>query len=334
MTERRTALIALVVTVLFWGLSFISTKVVLPVLPPMSLGAVRFALAILFLAIVKRRTAPEEKLALRDLPYLMGAGMVGVTAYFYFENTGILYVSASEASIIIAAIPVLTMITERIVGRIAARRHTAGENLVPRITLRRWAGAALSMVGVWLVAGATVAISGSATGYLYMFGAAASWVAYCFLTRPLFARRSRIYIVFWQSVFGFVGFLPFALLEAPRWGTPNLAIAFHVVYLGVFCSALGYWFYARALQVLGVATATVFVNLIPVITVAAGFVFLGDRLTQIQWAGAAAVLAGVYAATLEKRYHSTANEKPNAKSFPASPSPRLDSLSAAQKKGE
>ncbi len=303
MTERRSALLAIIVTVLFWGLSFISTKVALPVLPPMSLGAVRFALAILFLAFVKRATAPEERLDPRDLPYLMGAGLVGVTAYFYFENTGILYVSASEASIIIAAIPVLTMIAERAAGRIAERRvaATGKRSAVPRIAGRRWAGAILSMIGVWLVAGGTIAVSGSATGYLFMFGAAASWVAYCFLTRPLFARRSRIYIVFWQSVFGFLGFLPFAFLEAPRWGRPNLAVGLHVVYLGVFCSALGYWFYARALQVLGVATATIFVNLIPVITVAAGFVFLGDRLTPIQWAGAAAVLAGVYAATLEVR---------------------------------
>jgi drug/metabolite transporter (DMT)-like permease len=303
MTERRTALIAITVTVLFWGLSFISTKVVVTVLPPMSLGAARFALAVLFLAFVKRGTAPDEKLERADLLYLVGAGLIGVTAYFFFENTGLLYVSASEASIIIAAIPVITMVAERIVDGFETRRKSANglRVMAPRIAARRWAGAALSMLGVWLVAGATVAISGSATGYLFMFGAALSWVAYCFLTRPLFAKRSRIYIVFWQSVFGFLGFLPFAALEAPRWGQLDLAVILNVVYLGVFCSALGYWFYARALQSLGVATATVFVNLIPVITVTAGFLFLGDRLAPIQWAGAAAVLAGVYLATLEGR---------------------------------
>jgi drug/metabolite transporter (DMT)-like permease len=303
MTERRTALVAITITVLFWGLSFISTKVVVTVLPPMSLGAARFALAVLFLSLVKRRTAPDERMELVDLPYLLGAGLIGVTAYFYFENTGLLYVSASEASIIIAAIPVITMVAERIVGSFEGRNKAANGRraTVPRLAARRWAGAALSMLGVWLVAGATVAISGNATGYFFMFGASLSWVAYCFLTRPLFARKSRIYIVFWQSVFGFLGFLPFAALEAPRWGRPDLVVILHVVYLGVFCSALGYWFYARALQNLGVAAATVFVNLIPVITVAAGFLFLGDRLATTQWAGAAAVLAGVYLATLEGR---------------------------------
>jgi drug/metabolite transporter (DMT)-like permease len=119
--------------------------------------------------------------------------------------------------------------------------------------------------------------------------------------RPLFARRSRIYIVFWQTVFGFAGFLPFVFRELPRWGTVDLTIVLHVAYLGIFCSALGYWFYARALEHLGVGAATVFVNLIPVVTVGAGYVFLGDRLSPTQWAGSAAVVLGVYLATWESR---------------------------------
>jgi drug/metabolite transporter (DMT)-like permease len=288
MTERRAALAAIIVTVLFWGFSFISIKISVAVLPPMSLGAARFALAVVFLWFVKRRMAPDERLEAADLPYLMGAGLIGVTSYFYFENNGVLRVSASEASIIIGTIPVISMIAERVAfgGRIAKRR---------------WAGALLSVLGVWLVAGASVAVSGDAAGYLFMTGAAVSWVGYVFLTRPLFARRSRIYIVFWQTVFGFAGFLPFVFRELPRWGTVDLTIVLHVAYLGIFCSALGYWFYARALEHLGVGAATVFVNLIPVVTVGAGYVFLGDRLSPTQWAGSAAVVLGVYLATWESR---------------------------------
>ncbi len=269
----------------------------------------RFFLAILVLFFIKSRSVSKERLELRDLPYLMGAGFVGVTAYFFFENNGVSLVTASEASIIIAAIPVITMAAERIIAEVSYRRcrarfgDAASEERrnAPnrRISKRRWAGAALSVVGVWLVAGATVALSGSALGYVYMFGAALSWVGYCFLTRPLFVRRSRIYIVFWQSVFGFLGFLPFAAMELPRWGRLDTTVLLHVAYLGIFCSALGYWMYARAMDTLGVGVSTVFVNLIPVVTVTAGFFFLGDRLSAVQWIGTAAVLVGVYAATLE-----------------------------------
>ncbi len=288
MNERRFAFIALIVTIILWGLSFISTKISLATFPPMSLGAIRFAIATVFLFVIKRASPSSERLRREDLPYLAGAGLMGVTSYFYFENNGVLLVSASEASIIIATIPILTMISERI--------------FIPgvRYRKRRWVGAAISIAGVYLVAGATVAISGSAAGYLFMLGAAASWAAYCLLTRPLFARRSRLYIVFWQTVFGFIGFLPFAVAEFPRWGAVNVTIVLHIAYLGILCSALAYWLYAQALHTLGVATATIFVNLIPVITVIAGFCFLGERLSSIQFVGAAVVLSGVYLATYEK----------------------------------
>ena len=127
-----------------------------------------------------------------------------------------------------------------------------------------------------------------------MGGAALSWVAYCFLSRPLFSRRSRIFIVYWQTVFGFLGFIPFAALEFPRWGMPDLWVALHVAFLGILCSALAYWFYAQSLAVLGIPVSALFLNFIPVVTVVTGFFVLAERLSPVQWAGAALVLAGVY----------------------------------------
>jgi drug/metabolite transporter (DMT)-like permease len=132
-----------------------------------------------------------------------------------------------------------------------------------------------------------------------MGGAALSWVAYCFLTRPLFARCSRIHIVFWQSVFGFIGFLPFAALEFPSWIVPALPVLGHVVFLGICCSALGYWFYTYSLEQLGVSATALFLNFIPVVTVIVGFVFLGERLMPLQWLGAVLSLSGVTLALVE-----------------------------------
>jgi drug/metabolite transporter (DMT)-like permease len=305
MTERHKALLAIVACVLFWGLSFISIKVTVSVFPPMTLGALRFTLAVIFLLFIKRHSGREEKLKLRDIPGLLGAGLTGVTLYFFCENNGVALVSASEASIIVSAIPVLTMAAEWLGERLFQGRRAPGSGgpaspAPARITLRRWLGAILSMAGVVLVAGVSFAISGNLLGYLYMAGAALSWVAYCFLTRPLFARCSRIHIVFWQSVFGLIGFLPFTIREYPRWGRPDLPVLIHLVFLGICCSALGYWFYARSLEVLGVSVSSIFINFIPVVTVIAGFFLLGDRLTPAQWAGAALVLSGVYLAMLEK----------------------------------
>lgn len=288
----------------------------------MSLGMIRFAIALVFLYGIKLKMAPGEKLRLKDVPLLFGAGFFGVTLYFFCENNGVSLVTASEASIAIGSIPVLTMITDWLFCKFAhntANRRAAAPmdaaepqvRVLPAssaktlaraftVSLRQWLGALVSIAGVWLVAGVSLALSGSALGYIYMAGAALSWVAYSFLTRPLFARCSRIYIVFWQSAAGFICFIPFAAFELGKWGSPGLPVLAHLIFLGICCSALGYWFYAQALEVLGVSVCATFINLIPVVTVIAGFFIMGDRLILPQWLGAALVIGGVYLAMWEK----------------------------------
>jgi len=290
MSERRKALAAIIACVLFWGFSFISIKVTVVVFPPMSQGFLRFAIALIFLYLIKRKLAPREKLRKRDIPLLLGAGLSGVTLYFFCENNGVALVTASEASISIGAIPVLTMIADWFSLKITRNKNSG----FPRLGIRQWLGAFISVAGVWLVAGVSLAISGSILGYIYMAGAAVCWVTYSLLTRPLFARCSRIYIVFWQSVAGFICFIPFLVLELGQWGTPDAPVILHLVFLGVCCSALGYWLYARSLEVLGMSLTAVFINLIPMITVIGGFFIMGDRLTLLQWLGAALVIGGVY----------------------------------------
>ncbi|MCL2044456.1 MAG: DMT family transporter [Treponema sp.] len=296
--DRRKALAAIIICVLLWGFSFISIKITVAVFPPMSLGLLRFAIALVFLYFIKRKLAPKEPLQLRDIPLLLGAGFCGVTLYFFFENNGVSLVTASEASIVTGAIPVLAMIADWASGKITRNKNSG----FPQLKARQWIGAFISIAGVWLVAGVSFAISGSILGYVYMAGAALSWVVYSLLTRPLFARCSRIYIVFWQTVAGFAGFIPFSIQEINRWGSPNLPVIFHLVFLGVFCSALGYWLYARSLAVLGMSVSSMFINLIPLVTVFFGFLIMRDRLTFLQLTGAALVIGGVYLSMLEKKH--------------------------------
>ncbi|MDR2718369.1 MAG: DMT family transporter [Treponema sp.] len=295
MSERRTALAAIIACVLFWGFSFISIKVTVAVFPPMSLGLLRFAIALIFLYFIKQKLAPHEKLRAQDIPLLLGAGFSGVTFYFFCENNGVALVTASEASIAIGSIPVLTMIADWFSGKISRN------NNFPRLGARQWIGAFISIAGVWLVAGVSLVLSGSILGYIYMAGAAVCWVAYSLLTRPLFTRCSRIYIVFWQSVAGFLSFIPFSIFELDRWGRPDMPVILHLVFLGLCCTALGYWLYARSLAILGMSVSAIFINLIPLLTVIFGFFVMRDRLTFLQWVGAALVIGGVYLSMFETK---------------------------------
>ncbi|MCL2473047.1 MAG: DMT family transporter, partial [Treponema sp.] len=314
MTNRNKAIAAVTASVLFWGFSFVSIKIAVAVIPPMTLGAIRFAMAMVFLFFIKRKYAKDEKIQKEDIPYLVGAGLTGVTLYFFFENNGVALIQASEASLIVATVPVITLIAEALGEKIVSRRkkaagtsmgtaepgvdsaaksaaepdtEPAAEPDVESVVAKEKSGAAfsgakgrqkkpalysiilpgtgalISLAGVALVAGVSFVFTGTAKGYLFMTGACVSWVIYCFLTRPLFSRRSQTYIVFWQSLIGLLGFLPFTFFEA-SWRIPNFYVWGHVIFLGIGCSALGYWFYAQALKVLGVGRSSLFLNFIPV----------------------------------------------------------------------
>jgi drug/metabolite transporter (DMT)-like permease len=261
----------------------------------MTLALLRFAIAAIALIPVKQRLAPREGLALRDIPIMSGAGLVGVTLYFLFENYGVKLTTASESSLIIATIPILTLLAEALVSRRGSHWQ---------LTRLQWIGAFLSFGGVTIIVGKGLRLSGSAGGYLFMFGAALSWVVYTFLTRELFRRYSRITVVFWQTLFGLVALIPLAALDVGAFGTPNLGTWLNVAYLGIACSALGYWFFACALDELGVVTCSVYINLIPVVTVTTG-ALMGERLTLLQLMGGGLVIWGIFLATTRKQAHST-----------------------------
>jgi drug/metabolite transporter (DMT)-like permease len=288
MDKRKATAIALAsATAFIWGLSFLSIKTAVAVIPPMALGLARFIVGSIVLLLVYFMRGRKPRLAARDAPLMAGAGLMGVTLYFLGENNGVLLLSASEASIIVGTIPVITMLSERLILR-------------TRLGGAQYTGAGLSAIGVTLIVVESLRVSPSPSGYLYMGLAALSWVAYSFMTKPLLTSYDSLDVTLWQSVFGAIGFVPFVLTEHVEWSGLSLVVIANVLYLGVFCSAIGYLFYVASLKTLGAGVSSVFINLIPVVSVAASFVVLGERLSTLQLAGGAVAVGGVYLASFAK----------------------------------
>jgi len=296
-TSKRTAIILAVITALIWGLSFLSIKTAVAVVPPMTLGLARFVIAsgVLFLVLAARRKLP--RLAWRHLPLMAATGFVGVTIYFLGENNGLMLLTASESSIIIGTIPVLTVLSDRIF-------------LKTKLGRSQYMGALLSAVGVSVIVLESLKLSAQPKGYLFMALAALSWVAYAFMTKPLADKYSRMEVSFWHSFFGALGFIPFVFFETLDWSQVSANVIFQILYLGIFCSAIGYFFYITSLGVLGASIASVFINLIPVVSVTASFFILGERLSPLQLAGGVVAVAGVYIANLTRQPKTTPGKQP------------------------
>ena len=267
-----------------WGLTFLSIKVSVAELTPMTLASLRFILASMILPLIALATKTSLKIKLRDYPLMALSGLIGITMYFFFENNGVMRLSASESSIIVGTIPVLTLIVEMLAYKARPKAAVV-------------AGILMSFAGVALIVVKSEAAESSSSGYLFMVGAAVSWVLYTFITRKLGGKYPFLTVTFWQIFSGTLGCIPLGLAEGWVRGPISFPVAANVVFLGVLASAFGYWLYVIVLDKLGASRSSVFINLIPVVSIVAAFVLLGERLAPLQLAGGAVTIAGVYLAT-------------------------------------
>lgn len=286
-----------VAVALVWGLTFLSIKVVVADIPPMTLSLVRFVIASVLLPMIAWITKTDMRIRLGDMPIIALSGFVGVTFYFYCENNGIMLLSASESSIIIGTIPVLTLIVDMIVYKVRIRPVVAGGIFLSFIGVSVMVIRFASMGGTSASAVPSVPGGGAVSGYLFMLGAVVAWVAYSFITKPLGGRYPLLSISFWQIFFGMIGSIPFALAEQHDFSSLSAVVVLNVLFLGVLGSALGYWFYVIMLDRMGPSRSSVFINLIPVVSVIAAYFVLGERLTTQQLLGGAMAIAGVFMAT-------------------------------------
>jgi drug/metabolite transporter (DMT)-like permease len=283
-SSRATPLLAIWGTVLFWGLSFVASKTILNTgVPPMTMVAIRFVVAAILLNVILRRVEPEARLMRREILPLALSGLSGITVYFFFEAQGIKLTSASHASLIIAVIPVLTLLAEAVLYR-------------TRVGWASAVGVLLSVAGVVLVVrhpGQSVAGPTSWAGDLFMFGACVSWVVYILISKNLHTRMSELAITAYQSIFGTAFLIPLALFEMPRWVPITPLAGLSLLYLALFCSALSNFLYVFALSRLGPITVSPYINLIPVIGVVGGMVLLGETMGWSQILGGVVILGGV-----------------------------------------
>ena len=79
--------LAITITVLFWGMSFVSSKTILNAgVPPFTMAFLRFLIASVLLYPIFKKLEPGTRIIRKDLPVLVVSALFGVTIYFLFET--------------------------------------------------------------------------------------------------------------------------------------------------------------------------------------------------------------------------------------------------------
>mgnify|MGYP000975255096 CR=1 FL=1 len=105
-SKELTGHIFATITILIWGTTFISTKILLRVISPIEILLLRFTIGFiaLFILYPHRLKTKNRKQELS----LAAAGLCGVTLYYLLENIALTYTSASNVGVIISIAPFFT----------------------------------------------------------------------------------------------------------------------------------------------------------------------------------------------------------------------------------
>jgi O-acetylserine/cysteine efflux transporter len=278
--DRRTALAALAGAGLLWGTSVPLTKLALDWLPPAWLTVTRFGLAaaVLLLAVRFRVGAAWS-------PAVLWWGAVGYGGSILVQNAGITRTSVSHAALLVGATPVLVAV-------LAAVQH---RRLAQPVA---WAGAAVSFAGVGLVAvggggGSSVAGDGLVLASLLLSA------AFTVAQAGLLPGRDPVAVTAVQFLAAALAALPVAAVTEPLPAVPagpGVLLAAAGLTLAGTLAPSTLFAYGQARVSAEVAGA--FVNLEPLVGVAAGAVAFGDPAGLAQGAGGAAILSGIVLSSL------------------------------------
>lgn len=278
MRVMNRAIVAGLVVVVLWASAFPAIRVAAPGLGVLGLSFVRLAIAavvLLGIAVVRRIRLPRP----RDLGWVLAAGFFGMAAYQLLLNESELHVPAGTASIIVAAAPLVSVVTARVLFREGVTAFTV-------------AGSAVALGGVIIVCLARGGVSLSTAVWVAVAAMIVQGI-YHPLQRPLLRRYSSLEVAVYTMVAG-------TLMTAPLlpWGASQLVAApagawLATAYLGLFPSALGFVLWAFAVGRLPVAVSTSLLYLVPPVAVLVAWIWLGEVPIVGELIGGLVVILGV-----------------------------------------
>jgi len=288
----------LLLMVVIWGVNYSVLKRAFGEVPPQAFNAVRLSIAAaIFLAGIqwtrrrRDRVPPSisavfftpHPLTTRDRWDLVWVGVVGHLLYQFFFVRGVALTKVANAAVLIGSTPALVAVMSW-----AFR--------LERISRIHWIGVAVSLAGIYLVVGGGASFGGpTSAGDALVAVAAVCWALYTIGSGRLVERHSPLYVT---GITMAIGGLPYAILNLPAvfgvnwtrvsgWILPAAAMSA----LLALCVAYVIWY--AAVQRIGSARTSIYVNLVPIAAMAIAAVWLGEPVSAGQVVGTAAVLLGV-----------------------------------------
>ena len=274
--------VAILGALIIWSSSFVAIKIAYETFPPITLGAVRFVVATLILGALTLLPKNRVKLEKSDIWVVALSGLMGITLYAVLQNIAMQWTSASNATLIIASYPVITLLLESLIYKV-------------KLNLFKIIGILIAIVGVVILSyvKAETRQQGELLGVILLMIAGIAWAFYNFLTKKVVNRYPSISLLFYQTLFGAIFMAPLALFERGDWAAPTVLSFSMMLFLGLFCSVIAFLLYNTGLKKLPASSVTSMLNLVPIFGVFFSWILLGEQVTLRKVIGGAIIIIGV-----------------------------------------
>ncbi|MBR0591616.1 DMT family transporter [Bacillus sp. FSL W8-0920] len=292
--------LAAMFTIFLWGSTFISTKILLTAFSPTEILFFRFFIGYLALMMIYPVTMKVQRKK-HELMFAL-AGLCGVVLYYFLENVALTYTFASNAGVISSVVPFFSFLLAYFLLK--------DEPLHRRFFI----GFFIAMTGIVLIS-----FNGMTTFQLNPIGDALAltativWAFYSILSKIINQYGYHIIQVTRRVFFyGLLWMLPLIWHFKIRidWERlTNPSFAFHLLFLGLFASAICFLTWSFSVKTLGVVKASVYIYGVPIITMVISMIVLHERLTLMSVLGTALILGGLLLS--DKKGTKRKKEKPS-----------------------
>ena len=273
--------------ILFWGISFVATRAVVQQISPITLIFMRAALGSLLLVGILTARGRAWIPPRSAWPPLLLMGFIGVALHGLLQAYALQLTSAVNSGWLIGLTPIWSAILAAIHLR---------ERFPPRKLLGLFVGfaGAVLVVTRGQIAGGVLALP-STRGDLMILASTVNWAVYSVVGRPTLKRLGSLVSTTCALVVGWALLtIPFVFSRA--WGDFARLDGIgwlSVLFLGVFCSGLGYLWWYSALEKIETSRVAAFLYLEPLVTLAAAVVLLGETVGAMTIVGGLLLIGGV-----------------------------------------
>ncbi len=283
--EQMTGHFTALFTVMIWGTTFISSKILLQEFTPVEVLFYRFVLGLFALMIVYPK--PMKGTTWKQEVLFAVGGLSGITLYYLLENIALTYTMASNVSVIVSTAPIFTVLFCNMLYKDEKRTG-----------IKFFIGFLITMAGIWMISFNGAELKLNPLGDFLSLIAAVMWgvysAAYKKITSfgyPVIQTTRRM---FFYGVVFMIPFLFFMDFELDLSGFGNPVLLLNILYLGFGACALCFLTWNYAVTKLGAVKSSFYIYLVPVITVVMSSIILKEQMTVIAIVGTILTIAGLF----------------------------------------